>query len=399
MRLLKNNVLLRLINSYVVDSPQPANLSYLWNFGSLLAVCLIIQILTGCFLAMHYTPHVDFAFNSVEHIMRDVNNGWMIRYIHANVASFFFIFVYSHVARGLYYSSYKNPRTLVWSIGVIILILMMANIDFWPNCKYDFNNITYITSTMLPINKPRTKAILRIGPHNKEVLDVIICGMLGDFWADTIPGKLLNSTRFQIEQSISNAAYIHYLTLYFYNLGYCARPIPVLVKKTGSYSLKASSNIPCISTLPKGLKTEGLGNANIIENRFNYRLTLFSFTSFNWIYESFYTNIKGGNVIKKVPLFISEYLSAKGLAHWIMQDGSYHKGQGISIATNSYTYEECKFLAFTLTNKYNLKTSVIKSGKPNQWRLSIWKESMPRLAELVGPHFIPEMEYKLKGYL
>ena len=126
MRLLKNNVLLRLINSYVVDSPQPANLSYLWNFGSLLAVCLIIQILTGCFLAMHYTPHVDFAFNSVEHIMRDVNNGWMIRYIHANVASFFFIFVYSHVARGLYYSSYKNPRTLVWSIGVIILILMMA---------------------------------------------------------------------------------------------------------------------------------------------------------------------------------------------------------------------------------------------------------------------------------
>ena len=158
---------------------------------------------------------------------------------------------------------------------------MMANIDFWPNCKYDFNNINYITSLMLPINKPRTKAILRIGPHNKEVLDVIICGMLGDFWADTIKGKLLNSTRFQIEQSISNAAYIHYLTLYFYNLGYCARPIPVLVKKTGSYSLKASSNIPCISTLPKGLKTEGLGNANIIENRFNYRLTLFSFTSFN----------------------------------------------------------------------------------------------------------------------
>ena len=138
MRLLKNNVILRLANSFLVDSPEPANISYLWNFGSLLGVCLIIQILTGCFLAMHYTPHVDLAFNSVEHIMRDVNNGWMIRYIHANVASFFFIFVYSHVARGLYYSSYKNPRVLLWSIGVIILILMMANIDYWPNCKYDF---------------------------------------------------------------------------------------------------------------------------------------------------------------------------------------------------------------------------------------------------------------------
>jgi ubiquinol-cytochrome c reductase cytochrome b subunit len=126
MRLLKTHVLLRLVNSYVVDSPQPSNISYLWNFGSLLATCLIIQILTGAFLAMHYTPSVDLAFNSVEHIMRDVNNGWLLRYTHANVASFFFIFVYMHIGRGLYYSSYKSPRVLVWSIGVIILVLMMA---------------------------------------------------------------------------------------------------------------------------------------------------------------------------------------------------------------------------------------------------------------------------------
>jgi len=126
MRLLKSHVLLRFLNSYLVDSPEPANISYMWNFGSLLGVCLIIQILTGAFLAMHYTPNVDFAFNSVEHIMRDVNNGWIIRYAHANVASFFFIFVYMHIGRGLYYSSYKSPRVLVWSIGVIILILMMA---------------------------------------------------------------------------------------------------------------------------------------------------------------------------------------------------------------------------------------------------------------------------------
>jgi quinol-cytochrome oxidoreductase complex cytochrome b subunit len=126
MRLLKTHVLLRFLNSYIVDNPEPANISYMWNFGSLLGICLIIQILTGAFLAMHYTPNVDFAFNSVEHIMRDVNNGWIIRYTHANVASFFFIFVYMHIGRGLYYSSYKSPRVLVWSIGVIILILMMA---------------------------------------------------------------------------------------------------------------------------------------------------------------------------------------------------------------------------------------------------------------------------------
>src|SRR5882762_5756503 len=126
MRLLKSHVLLRLFNSYIVDSPEPANISYLWNFGSLLGMCLIIQILTGSFLAMHYQPHVDFAFSSVEHIMRDVNAGYIIRYCHANVASFFFIFVYAHIGRGLYYGSYRSPRVLLWSIGVIILILMMA---------------------------------------------------------------------------------------------------------------------------------------------------------------------------------------------------------------------------------------------------------------------------------
>jgi ubiquinol-cytochrome c reductase cytochrome b subunit len=147
MRILKKHVLLRLVNSYVVDSPQPANISYLWNFGSLLAFCLIIQILTGAFLAMHYTPNVDFAFSSVEHIMRDVNNGWILRYTHANVASFFFIFVYAHVGRGIYYGSYHSPRTLVWTIGVIILILMMAiaflgylNSPKWSNFKYNYNN-------------------------------------------------------------------------------------------------------------------------------------------------------------------------------------------------------------------------------------------------------------------
>jgi len=126
MRLLKKHVLLRLVNSYLVDSPEPANISYLWNFGSLLGFCLVIQILTGSFLAMHYQPNIDFAFTSVEHIMRNVNNGWILRYLHANTASFFFIFVYFHLGRALYYGSYNSPRTLIWSIGVIILVLMMA---------------------------------------------------------------------------------------------------------------------------------------------------------------------------------------------------------------------------------------------------------------------------------
>ena len=126
MRIFKSHPLLKLVNSYLVDSPQPSNISYLWNVGSLLALCLIIQIITGVTLAMHYNPSVLEAFNSVEHIMRDVNNGWLIRYLHCNTSSAFFFLVYLHIGKGLYYGSYRAPRTLVWTIGVVIFILMMA---------------------------------------------------------------------------------------------------------------------------------------------------------------------------------------------------------------------------------------------------------------------------------
>jgi ubiquinol-cytochrome c reductase cytochrome b subunit len=126
MRIFKSYPFLKLVNAYVVDAPVPSNLSYLWNFGSLLGTCLVIQIVTGVFLAMHYNPSVAEAFNSVEHIMRDVNNGWLIRYLHSNTASAFFFVVYLHIGRGLYYGSYRSPRTLTWVIGTIIFILMIA---------------------------------------------------------------------------------------------------------------------------------------------------------------------------------------------------------------------------------------------------------------------------------
>ena len=126
MRILKSHPILKMVNSYMIDSPQPSNISYLWNFGSLLAFCLVIQIVTGVTLAMHYNPSVLEAFNSVEHIMRDVNNGWLIRYLHSNTASAFFFLVYLHIGRGLYYGSYRAPRTLVWTIGTIIFILTVV---------------------------------------------------------------------------------------------------------------------------------------------------------------------------------------------------------------------------------------------------------------------------------
>jgi ubiquinol-cytochrome c reductase cytochrome b subunit len=108
------------------EYPTPKNLSYWWNFGSLAGIVLVIMIVTGIYLAMHYTPHVDHAFGSVERIMRDVNYGWLLRYLHTNGGSAFFALVYIHIFRGLYYGSYKEPRELLWMLGVVILLLMMA---------------------------------------------------------------------------------------------------------------------------------------------------------------------------------------------------------------------------------------------------------------------------------
>jgi len=120
------NTLLAFVDAHIIDYPTPINLNYFWSFGSVSGLCLLVQIITGIFLAMHYTAHVDYAFDSVEHIMRDVNNGWLIRYIHANGASMFFIVVYCHIFRGLYFGSYIHPRGLLWLSGVIIFLLMMA---------------------------------------------------------------------------------------------------------------------------------------------------------------------------------------------------------------------------------------------------------------------------------
>lgn len=121
-----NNFLLSFLSNHIISYPTPINLNYAWSFGSIAGICLVIQILTGIFLAMHYIPHISLAFDSVEHIMRDVNYGWLIRYCHANGASVFFILVYLHIFRGLYYGSYMHPRGWLWASGVLIFILMMA---------------------------------------------------------------------------------------------------------------------------------------------------------------------------------------------------------------------------------------------------------------------------------
>lgn len=126
MRITKTNPYLRLVNEFVIDSPAPANINYFYNQGSLLGLNLVILILTGLFQVKHYAPNVELAFSSCEHIVRDVNNGWLIRYTHINAVSMFFVKVYIHIGKALYYGSYRAPRRTLWLVGVIIFVVMMA---------------------------------------------------------------------------------------------------------------------------------------------------------------------------------------------------------------------------------------------------------------------------------
>lgn len=138
-----------IVNDHLIEYPTPSNLNYMWSFGSLAGICLLLQIATGIFLAMHYASNIDLAFSSVEHIMRDVEGGWLLRYMHANGASMFFIVVYAHMFRGMYYGSYASPRELVWCVGVIIFLLMIltAFIGYvLPWGQMSFWGATVITS-------------------------------------------------------------------------------------------------------------------------------------------------------------------------------------------------------------------------------------------------------------
>nr|YP_002791170.1 cytochrome b [Dysdercus cingulatus]ABZ02006.1 cytochrome b [Dysdercus cingulatus] len=120
----KTHPLIKIINSSLIDLPSPSNISLWWNMGSMLGICLMIQLISGIFLAMHYTANIEMAFNSVIHICRDVNYGWLLRYSHANGASLFFICLYLHIGRGMYYGSYLLMMT--WNVGVILLLMVMA---------------------------------------------------------------------------------------------------------------------------------------------------------------------------------------------------------------------------------------------------------------------------------
>ncbi|MDU3094346.1 MAG: cytochrome b N-terminal domain-containing protein, partial [Bradyrhizobium sp.] len=169
-----------LVHSSFVAYPTPRNLNYWWTFGAILSMMLGVQIITGVILAMHYTPHADLAFKSVELIVRDVNYGWLIRNMHACGASMFFLAVYIHMFRGLYYGSYKAPREVLWILGVIIYLLMMAT---------GFMGYFYILTFIIGFG-----AIMLVGanPAFKDAAGALIGGnnMAAVHLADAVGGNL-----------------------------------------------------------------------------------------------------------------------------------------------------------------------------------------------------------------
>jgi quinol-cytochrome oxidoreductase complex cytochrome b subunit len=198
--------IIRLAYDSIVDYPTPKNLNYWWTFGGILSLMLGLQIATGIVLAMHYVPTADGAFISVEHIMRDVNYGWLIRYMHANGASMFFVAVYIHILRGLYYGSYKAPREVLWILGCVIYLLMMATAFMGyvlPWGQMSFHGTVVITNLFgaLPLIGPAITTWLWGGFAVDEptlnrffslhyLLPFVIAGVVGlHIWALHVPGN------------------------------------------------------------------------------------------------------------------------------------------------------------------------------------------------------------------
>ncbi|MEW6598308.1 MAG: cytochrome b N-terminal domain-containing protein [Pseudomonadota bacterium] len=216
-----------------IDFPTPKNLNYWWTFGAILATCLVIQIITGVVLAMHYVASGDLAFNSVEHIMRDVNHGWMVRFIHANGASMFFLAVYVHIARGLYYGSYKAPREILWILGCVIYLLMMATAFMgyvlpWGQMSYygavvitnlfsAFDNVipgagTAITTWLwggFAVDNPTLNRFFSL----HYLLPFMIAGVVGlHIWALHVPGNN-NPTGVEVKSKADTVPFHPYYTV------------------------------------------------------------------------------------------------------------------------------------------------------------------------------------------
>lgn len=313
--------------------------------------------------------------------MRDVNAGWLIRYIHANGASFFFICLYIHIGKALYYGSYKTPRVLVWSVGVVIFILTIAT-AFMGYClvygqmshwgKFIASNVFIIIIYIYTKYKIYKKCTSRKDVINfnetwpfkdTTIIEIIYGSLLGDAHAEKrSQGK---GTRISFYQEKSHDDYLLYLHSLIANLGFC------------------NTNIPKIYTR--------LGKKGKI--RKVIRFSTWTYTQFNYIHDAWYSNN-----IKILPYNLSNYLTPLALSIWIMDDGC-KINNSLKLCTNNFTLDENEYLIYILKNKYNINATIHKTGVKNQYNIYISIDSMPILVKLVKPYIIPSMKYKFGKYI
>jgi len=288
----------------------------------------------------------------------------------------FFVCVYIHIARGLYYGSYTKPRVVLWTVGVVIFFMMFATafigyvlpwgqMSFWGGVLWCLTWLSIVYSKKsegLAFIRGHVKAKNRVGPHSQGILSIIIGSLLGDAYAEQREGN----TRIAFHQEKSHQEYAHWLHGEIASRGYCNPVVPeakTRVRKDGKL-------------------------------RYIVRFYTWTFSSFNWIREMFYDD-RG---IKVVPANIGDYLTPLALAIWIQDDGG-KVSTSMKIATNSFTKEEVDFLCKVLMKNFGIYATTQSAGYPDQYNVYISVGSMPLISEICKPYTHPSMYYKYNGYM
>lgn len=365
MKVFKTNPYKAIVNEFLIDSPAPVNINYFYNLGSLQGLNQVILIITGISLAKHYNPSVELAFSSSEHIVRDVNNGYLLRYIHANGVSLFFMQVYVHIGKGLYYGSYRAPRRALWIVGVLIFIIKKAEqLAKILNILMTHIKFSIIRGSSNAFIEPRVRANKRIGPHNQEVQSILVGSLLGDGHKCRISESVV---RMRFEQGEEHKDYIFWQHRQLKNHGYVsAKPV-----------------------------IERIRIRNGVERNFYYFYT-YNFTSLTFLHNEFYgypTHLKR---LPVCPKQMADYLTPLALAIWIKDAGGTQKS-GLTLETHCFSLADVIMQCNILKTKYNIDCAYNKTGTINQFRIRIKEGSKPLLAKIIKPHLHKSKHYKLRN--
>jgi ubiquinol-cytochrome c reductase cytochrome b subunit len=402
MRIHNKLQVLKVLNQHLISYPTPMNLNWNWSWGSLAGLLLSSQILTGILLAMHYTAHVDYAFASVQHLMTDVPSGIILRYGHANGASLFFVVVYLHILRGIYYSSGNQPREMVWITGVVILLLMIitAFIGYvlpWgqigPKCLFYNDGVAlatvllnappkskfkgdlgfaYLTFTCTMFSCAKRSALSDkdlVVLHNieKEILDIMIGCLLGDVHAEK-----RGNTRLTFKQKLDDKDWVLWLHSVLSKKNYCSN---VVLK-------------PFVS----GKKQTPEGEVVYYAIKFN----TYTDERLNVLYNMFYVVVNSKKT-KKLDSSLLHFLTPAAIAHWLADDGTRRNGNS-AFCTDSFDQESIDLLRYIFKHKYGIDT--IQYFHVNKYpRIQVSREHMPLFSSLIKPHLHSSMHYKLGDFI